>query len=177
MIITLCGSTRFRDEFYGWAKRLTYNGHIVLMPNIFGHCGDNVGGIKEMLDKLHHDKIRMSDRIDILCPRNYIGKSTAKEIEVAEANGIVVVKHMEPYCYNYDIKVEPGLPLTALKYKKFTRGYRVAPICRYLDILPKCGFWLCQHPKMPFRIRDDRCINCDHRDKFRDKPGDRPTNG
>lgn len=100
MIITLCGSTRFKAEFFGWAKRLTYEGHIVLMPFIYGHCGDQVNdSIKDMLDKLHRDKILLSERIDIICPDNYIGESTKKEIEIAKDHAIFVVYHHHPYCF------------------------------------------------------------------------------
>lgn len=34
-VITLCGSTRFKNEFMKVAERLTYDGYIVLMPHIF----------------------------------------------------------------------------------------------------------------------------------------------
>jgi len=37
MIITLCGSTRFKDTFMQAAQELTLQGHIILMPNVFHH--------------------------------------------------------------------------------------------------------------------------------------------
>ena len=40
-IITLCGSTRFKDEFMEVQKRLTLAGNIVISVGLFGHSGDN----------------------------------------------------------------------------------------------------------------------------------------
>ncbi len=40
-VITLCGSTRFKDEFMEVQKRLTLEGNIVISVGLFGHSGDN----------------------------------------------------------------------------------------------------------------------------------------
>lgn len=40
-IITLCGSTKFKDEFLQQQKRLTLEGNIILTVGLFGHSGDN----------------------------------------------------------------------------------------------------------------------------------------
>ena len=40
-IITLCGSTRFKDEFMEVQKRLTLAGNIVISVGLFGRSGDN----------------------------------------------------------------------------------------------------------------------------------------
>lgn len=40
-IITLCGSTRFKDEFMEVQKRLTLEGNIVISVGLFGHSGDS----------------------------------------------------------------------------------------------------------------------------------------
>ncbi len=40
-LITLCGSTRFKDEFLEMQKQLTLKGYIVLTVGLFGHSGDN----------------------------------------------------------------------------------------------------------------------------------------
>ena len=39
-VVTLCGSTRFREEFLREQKRLTLAGCIVLSVGLFGHAGD-----------------------------------------------------------------------------------------------------------------------------------------
>jgi len=38
-IITLCGSTKFKDEFIAEQKRLTLEGNIVISVGLFGHSG------------------------------------------------------------------------------------------------------------------------------------------
>ena len=40
-VITLCGSTRSKDEFMEVQKRLTLEGNIVISVGLFGHSGDN----------------------------------------------------------------------------------------------------------------------------------------
>lgn len=93
-IITLCGSTRFKDYFFEAARDLTLQGWIVLMPNVFGHSGDEITEKeKRNLDKLHLEKIRLSDAIFVLNIRGYIGESTQKEIEFARFHEIPIYKY------------------------------------------------------------------------------------
>lgn len=40
-IITLCGSTRFKESFIRELKRLTLEGNIVISVGAFGHSGDD----------------------------------------------------------------------------------------------------------------------------------------
>lgn len=83
-VVTLCGSTRFKDEFYNVARNFTIKGWIVLMPHVFGHSGDTISpDKKEMLDDLHKRKIDMSEYIYVINPGGYIGESTKSEIEYA----------------------------------------------------------------------------------------------
>ena len=85
MIITLCGSTRFKDEFLEIQKELTLQGHIVLSVGLFGHA-DNIELTTEqkiMLDNLHKEKIDMSDGIFVVNVNGYIGESTYSEIDWA----------------------------------------------------------------------------------------------
>ena len=59
-IVTLCGSTRFKDQFLETQKRLTLEGCIVISVGLFGHSGDEEvwkSGTKEMLDDMHLRKI------------------------------------------------------------------------------------------------------------------------
>ena len=72
-VITLCGSTRFKDEFQSVQKRLTLEGNIVISVGLFGHSGDSevwedmdegtLTKTKEMLDDMHKHKIDMADEI------------------------------------------------------------------------------------------------------------------
>jgi hypothetical protein len=52
-IITLCGSTRFREEFREVERKLTLNGKIVLPPAIYGKS-EGIEYSKEMAKKLPH---------------------------------------------------------------------------------------------------------------------------
>ena len=96
-VITLCGSTRFKDEFLEAQKRLTLEGNIVISVGLFGHSGDNevwenmdegtLTKTKEMLDDMHKRKIDMADEIFVINVGGYIGNRTRSEIEYARENG------------------------------------------------------------------------------------------
>ena len=95
-VITLCGSTRFKDEFLQTQKDLTLQGNIVISVGLFGHAGDSevwenmddgtLTKTKEMLDDMHKRKIDMADEIFVINVNGYIGNSTKSEIEYAEAH-------------------------------------------------------------------------------------------
>ena len=99
-VITLCGSTRFKDEFMEAQKRLTLEGNIVISVGLFGHSGDDevwenmdegtLTKTKEMLDDMHKRKIDMADEIYVINVGGYIGESTRSEIEYAIKTGKVV---------------------------------------------------------------------------------------
>ena len=85
-VITLCGSTKFKDDFMREQKRLSLEGNIVISVGMFGHSGDNevwADGVKEMLDDMHKRKIDMADEIFVINKGGYIGSSTKSEIEYA----------------------------------------------------------------------------------------------
>lgn len=89
MIITLCGSTRFKDEFETIAKKLALEGHTVLSVNMFAHA-DNIELTAEqkiMLDNEHKQKISLSDAIYVINKDQYIGESTYSEIDWAQRIG------------------------------------------------------------------------------------------
>ncbi len=97
-VITLCGSTRFKDAFLETQKRLTLEGNIVISVGLFGHSGDDEvwkEGTKEMLDNMHKRKIDMSDGIFVINVGGYIGDSTRSEIDYAIRNG-KTVEYLEP---------------------------------------------------------------------------------
>lgn len=85
-VVTLCGSTKFKDEFIEAQKELTLKGYIVISVGLFGHSGDDLRGLKEMLDEMHKRKIDMADEIFVINKDGYIGHSTRSEIEYANAN-------------------------------------------------------------------------------------------
>ena len=89
-VITLCGSTRFKEQFLEAQKRLTLAGNIVISVGLFGHSGDDevwTEGTKEMLDDMHKRKIDMADEIFVINVGGYIGQSTRSEIDYALAQG------------------------------------------------------------------------------------------
>ena len=92
-IITLCGSTRFKDAFMEAQKRLTLEGNIVISVGLFGHSGDDevwTEGTKAMLDDMHKRKIDLADEIYVINVGGYIGESTRSEIAYAEETGKIV---------------------------------------------------------------------------------------
>ena len=99
-VVTLCGSTRFKDEFYGVQKKLTLEGKIVISVGLFGHAGDEevwdgmeegaISKTKEMLDDMHKRKIDMADSIFVINVGGYIGDSTRSEIAYALSHGKAV---------------------------------------------------------------------------------------
>lgn len=92
-VITLCGSTRFKEAFYDAQKRLTLEGNIVISVGLFGHAGDEEvwkPGVKEMLDDIHLRKIDMADEIFVINVGGYIGESTRREIDYATKTGKTV---------------------------------------------------------------------------------------
>lgn|SRR3989338_4183671 len=88
-IITLCGSTKFRDTFFGIIRRPTSEGEIVILPGVFGHAeGEEISEEqKQKLDELHLRKIDLSDGIYVVDVNGYVGESTGREIEYAKRNG------------------------------------------------------------------------------------------
>ena len=96
-VVTLCGITRFKDQFMEVQKRLTLEGNIVISVGLFGHSGDSevwenmdegtLTRTKEMLDEMHKAKIDMADSIFVINVGGYIGSSTRSEIDYAIAHG------------------------------------------------------------------------------------------
>lgn len=96
-VITLCGSTRFKEEFVREQKRLTLEGNIVISVGLFGHSGDNevwegmdedtLTNTKIMLDDIHKRKIDMADEIYVINVDGYIGENTKSEIQYAKLHG------------------------------------------------------------------------------------------
>ena len=83
-VITLCGSTRFKEDFERVNRELTLAGNIVISVGCFGHSGDTfTDEQKVMLDDIHKRKIDMADAIYVINKDGYIGSSTRSEIQYA----------------------------------------------------------------------------------------------
>ena len=90
-VVTLCGSTRFKDDFMRVQEELTLAGNIVISVGMFSHSDGNSAGVtpevKTMLDDMHRHKIDMADEIFVINRNGYIGESTRSEIEYAQKAG------------------------------------------------------------------------------------------
>ena len=105
-VITLCGSTRFKQAFEEANKRLTLAGNIVISVGLYGHGGDlevwegmdedTLTQTKIMLDDMHKRKIDMADEIFVINVGGYIGSSTKSEIAYAQEHGKPVRYLEEP---------------------------------------------------------------------------------
>jgi len=96
-IVTLCGSTRFVEQFNAARRRLTGEGiavlsiEIVTSQSIVDDPQHVDPELKRRLDELHFRKIDLSDFALILNVRDYIGHSTGNEIDYAYEIGVPVV--------------------------------------------------------------------------------------
>lgn len=113
-IITLCGSTKFKEEFLKVQKDLTLKGNIVISVGLFGHSGDSevwenmdegtLTKTKEMLDDMHKRKIDLADEIFVINVGGYIGESTKSEIEYAKNTG-KKINYLEWLLKNWEKKI------------------------------------------------------------------------
>ena len=102
-VVTLCGSTRFKDDFIRVQEELTLRGHIVISVGMFGDEGKKyedalTGDVKSMLDDMHKRKIDMADEIYVINKDGYIGSSTKNEIEYAAKAG-KKISYLCDICY------------------------------------------------------------------------------
>lgn len=88
-IITICGSLKFQKEMIEIAEEMELKGNCVL-PVIYPARENKDAYTKEefeMFDKMHKEKIKLSDAILVVNVQNYIGESTKREIEFAKSLG------------------------------------------------------------------------------------------
>ena len=88
-IITICGSLKFKSEMIEVAEKLVLQENAVINPiyptnsNKDGYTDEQV----DILDKMHKEKIKISDAIYVVNAGGYIGTSTKSEIEYAKSLG------------------------------------------------------------------------------------------
>lgn len=103
-IVTLCGSTRFKDAFEAALRTETLAGKLVISVGLFGHIegldmgdDDAPSDTKVMLDELHKRKIDLADEILVVSDSSgYYGASTRSEIAYAKATGKPVRFYRQP---------------------------------------------------------------------------------
>ena len=101
-VVCLCGSTKFKKSFEKINAILTLNSKVVLAPAVWAHS-DKIeisGDQKFKLDRLHKEKIYLSDCIFVVNENNYWGDSTKGEIQYATNLNKPVF-----YCFDYDGKL------------------------------------------------------------------------
>ena len=88
-IITICGSLKFKSEMIEVAEKLELQENAVITPiyptnsNKDAYTDEQV----DVLDKMHKEKIKISDAIYVVNVGGYIGTSTKSEIEYAKSLG------------------------------------------------------------------------------------------
>lgn len=99
-IITVCGSTKFKDDHLREIKRLSMEGNIVLSCPFFSQSDPEdamtVDNDVPLLEELHNQRIMMSDAIFVVNTGGYIGESTLREIKLAISYGKEINYMEEP---------------------------------------------------------------------------------
>ena len=96
-IITVCGSLRFKQKMIEISDKMELQGNCVLTP-IYPTKSDKDAYTDTevlMLDKMHKEKIKLSDAILVANVNNYIGSSTKSEIEFAKSLNKEIIYYTE----------------------------------------------------------------------------------
>ena len=102
-VITMIGSTRFSNEMLIKAWELAKVGNVVLTWHIFPenytinfedkkYIADQEN-VKDIIEKIHLQKIDMSNEVFIMNVNGYIGKDTLYELEYAIKRGKKITFH------------------------------------------------------------------------------------
>lgn len=87
-IITVCGSLRFYKEMMEITEKMELQGNCMLVP-IYNPTRPNKDDFTKeealMLDKIHKERIKLSNAILVVNVNDYIGSSTKSEIEFAKS--------------------------------------------------------------------------------------------
>ncbi len=96
-IITVCGSLRFMKEMMEITEKMELQGNCMLSP-IYPTKPDKDAYTENealMLDKMHKEKIKISDAILVVNVDNYIGNSTKSEIDFAKSLGKEIIYYTD----------------------------------------------------------------------------------
>ena len=92
-VITMCGSLKYKDEFIKMSEKLELDGNCVL--SVVYPTKENkdyyTKGEADILDRMHKQKIAMSDAIFVVNVNGYIGSGTKSEIEYAKSLGKEII--------------------------------------------------------------------------------------
>jgi len=86
-IITICGSMRFKKEMMEITEKKALEGNCMITPIYLTRKNkeDYTEDEALILDKVHKEKIKLSDSILVVNVDNYIGSSTENKIEFAKS--------------------------------------------------------------------------------------------
>ena len=86
-IITVCGSYKFKKEMMEITEKMALKGNCMITPIDLTKPNKEAYTEDEalMLDKMHKEKIKLSDAILVINVNGYIGNSTNSEIEYAKS--------------------------------------------------------------------------------------------
>ena len=86
-IITVCGSYKFKKEMTEITEKMALKGNCMITPIELTNPDKEAYTEDEalMLDKMHKEKIKLSDAILVVNVNGYIGNSTNSEIEYAKS--------------------------------------------------------------------------------------------
>lgn len=86
--ITVCGSMKFYQEMMEITEKMELQENCMLVP-IYNPLKTSKNDYTEeegvMLDKMHRERIKLSDAILVVNVNGYIGTSTKREIELAKS--------------------------------------------------------------------------------------------
>lgn len=86
-IITVCGSLKFKNQIMKITEKMELQGNCMISPIYPTNIDKDSYSDKEILiiDKMHKEKIKISDAILVVNINGYIGNSTKSEIEYAKS--------------------------------------------------------------------------------------------
>lgn len=97
-IITVCGSIRFLNEMMVATEKMELKDNCMLVP-IYNPNKTSKDDFTEqealILDKMHKERIKLSDAILVVDVDGYIGSSTKSEIEFAKNLGKEIIYYSD----------------------------------------------------------------------------------
>lgn len=86
-IITVCGSHKFKKEMTEITEKMALEGNCMITPIDLTKPNKDAYTEEQALiiDKMHKEKIKLSDAILVINVNGYIGNSTKSEIEYAKS--------------------------------------------------------------------------------------------
>lgn len=97
MVITICGSYKFKDEMKKITEKMTLEGNCVLTPIELTRPNKEAYSEEDaiIIDKMHKEKIKLLDAIFVVNVNDYIGNSTKSEIEFAKRLGKEIIYYTD----------------------------------------------------------------------------------